>query len=82
MATHDGSVLPIPLNDLLSFKKRVIEVYLKGLSYAPIEDSKRIAGMNPDMQAFVKQMLSGQKKEQTVEVLKSYERIRDRKSVV
>jgi len=75
MATQDGSLLPIPLNDLLSFKKRVIEVYLKSLSYAPIEDSKRIASMNPDMQALVKQMLSGQRKEQTVEILKSYERI-------
>jgi hypothetical protein len=31
--------------------------------------------MNPDMQAFVKQMLTGQRKEQTVEILKSYERI-------
>ena len=58
MATQGSSLLPIPLNDLLSFKKRVIEVYLKSLSYAPIEDSKRISSMNPDMQAFVKQMLS------------------------
>ena len=75
MATQGGSLLPIPLNDLLSFKKRVIEVYLKSLSYAPIEDSKRVASMNPDMQAFVKQMLSGQRKEQTVEIVKSYEEI-------